>query len=323
MSDTTDVSVDVPGQQGVPAEAVPEVSVPRYLAPRVHVTSVAEVISPEPTGGRARPGHYQRVLLNTRTGELSFHESTEHLETWEPSWTAINDVPRETWKRWHPGKLFGAGPHMWFDPVPELLCWVIDSGVTEFPYLDVGTANRFLAELVPYAQALLDALFDVSDLDWSASSARAGRDIERMCSRDRRTVGRSTDAGLADYGEIVQRFPAVYRPDLLRLAPDKLARECEAITRFLGCNEHWHPEVKESFGTPYPDGSGLSLDILGVRSWYRAAAGIGGTPVFEGIAGAGKNGTVRRWLAAFLRRHPDAEVSVVDGKSTDAWGQMR
>jgi hypothetical protein len=41
----------------------------------------------------------------------------------------------------------------------------------------------------------------------------------------------------------------------------------------------------------------------------------------EGIKGTGKNSAVRRRAHGFLRRHPDAVISVVDGKSTDtaAW----
>lgn len=39
-------------------------------------------------------------------------------------------------------------------------------------------------------------------------------------------------------------------------------------------------------------------------------------------AGAGRNGAVRRWLRGFLRRHPDAVISVAGGKSTDAGAWM-
>jgi len=253
------------------AVAVPEITVARYAAPRVSVTPVTEVILSEPIEGRGTPGHYQHVLLNIVTGELSFHESTQHREPWLPEWRAVNDVPRETWKRWHPGKSFvGGGPHMWFEPVPELLCWTIDSGVKELPYLDVAAANAILEELAPYAQALLDGLFEAGgELDWSADSARAGRNIGRLCSRHRKAGAPDSDGDLVDFGVIVQRFPQVYQPELLRLSLDKLADRCESITRFLGSNEHWHPEVKKVFGRPYHDGSGVGLDKLGVRAWYR------------------------------------------------------
>ncbi|MER5312320.1 hypothetical protein ABT034_31590 [Streptomyces sp. NPDC002773] len=252
---------------------VPQIEVATYQAPRVAITPVTEVISSEPLHGRHAPGHYQHVLLDTTTGELSWHESTEHREPWNPAWTAINDVPRETWNRWHPGKMFppgSAGPHMWFEPVPELISWTVDSGFTGHPYLDVEAANALLELVKPYAQELLDGFFEASgELDWSAAAAHAARNICRLTSRHREAAPREVDAHLVDFAEIVQRFPQVYRPQMLGLSLDKLAEECEYQTRFIGANEHWHEEVKKVFGTPYRDGSGVSLDVLGVRSWYR------------------------------------------------------
>ncbi len=75
---------------------------------------------------------------------------------------------------------------------------------------------------------------------------------------------------MVDYGEIVARFPQVYRPSLTR-RPGELAEGCESLTRYLGLNEPWHQEIKTVFGTPYQDGSGIGLDVLGVRAWYRSA----------------------------------------------------
>ncbi|WP_328843018.1 hypothetical protein [Streptomyces sp. NBC_00258] len=91
-----------------------------------------------------------------------------------------------------------------------------------------------------------------------------------MCSRYRKAAGPEADADLVNYGEIVARFPQVYRPNLLRRSLDELARECETITRFVGFNEPWHQEITKVFGTRYHDGSGISLDVLGVRAWYRS-----------------------------------------------------
>ena len=255
---------------------LPEFHLAHYVAPRVRITPVTEVISPEPIAGRtASPGHYQHLLLNISTGELRFHESTEHLEPWNPMWRAVNDVPRETWKRWHPGKAFTfRGPHMWFEPVPELLNWVIDSGtfVKELPYLDVEAANTLLAKVAPYAQALLDGLFDAGgELDWSAAAARAGRNIGRLCSRYQQAAGDDVDVDLVDYAEVVARFPQVHRPELLHLPPDRLADRCESMTRYLGCNAAWHPEIKKVFGKLSSDGTYVELDVLGVRAWYRTA----------------------------------------------------
>ncbi|MEU0032047.1 hypothetical protein [Streptomyces sp. NPDC006335] len=254
------------------AVAVPQVEVTTYRAPQVTITPVTEVIPSEPVAGASAPGAYQHVLLNTITGELAFHENTQHRAPWDPSWSSISDVPKPTWNRWHPGKLFtpGSGPHMWFEPVPELLNWGVDSGFTGRPYLDVEGANALLELVKPYAQDLLDGLFEAGgELDWSAASAHAGRQLCRLTSRHREAAPREVDADLVDFADIVARFPQVYRPELLGLSLDKLAKECEYQTRFIGANEHWHQEVKKVFGQPYHDGSGVGLQVLGVRSWYR------------------------------------------------------
>lgn len=254
------------------AVPVPQIEVATYPAPKVTVRPVETVIPSQPVEGTKWPGHYQRVLLNTASGELSFYESTQHREPWDPAWKATNDVPRETWDRWHPGTPFlpGGGPHMWFQPVPELLSWTVDSGSTGHPYLDADAANALLDLVAPYAQELLDGFFEDGDeLDWSAASARAGRQLCRLTSRHRETALPEVDADLVNFAEILQRFPQVYRPELLRLSLDKLAEECEYQTRFIGTNEQWHAEIKKIFGTPYSDGSGVTLQVLGVRSWYR------------------------------------------------------
>lgn len=253
-------------------ETVPQVEVATYRAPRVTITPVTEVIPSEPVDGAHAPGSYQHVLLDTATGELSWHESTEHREPWNPAWTAVNDVPRATWERWHPGTLYlpGSGPHMWFEPVPELLRWTVDAGFTGHPYLDVAGANTLLKLVAPYAQQLLDGFFEAGgELDWSAASARAGRQLCRLTSRHREAALPEVDADLVDFTAIVERFPQVYSPEFLGLSLDKLAVECEFQTRFIGTHENWHPEVKKVFGTPYRDGTGVYLQVLGVRSWYR------------------------------------------------------
>jgi hypothetical protein len=128
-----------------PDTAVPEVEVARWQAPRVSLTPVTGVIPSEPiqSWSDSYVGHYQSILLNVRSGALRFHESTRHREPWDPSWTAVNDVPRETWKRWHPGTLFTPNAQ-WFQPVPECLAWVIESGSSDVPYLEVSEANAHL-----------------------------------------------------------------------------------------------------------------------------------------------------------------------------------
>jgi hypothetical protein len=252
------------------AVRVPAVTVPRYAAPRVTATPVTEVISqvPGPDWCMDSPGHYQQVLLDTRTGKLSFFESALHLEP--------RPLDKDAWNRWHPGTLFtGTGPHEWYKPVPGLLSWIIDSGVPTWAYLDAAAASTLLSEIAPYAQALLDWLFDTGELDWSARAVKAGRDIAGLCSRRRAADGRAE--GLADYGDIIGRFPYLADEDILMLAPGEMDSRCESITRFLGINEHWHPEVTEAFGAPWPgyeDEGSLHVDALGVRAWYRATAGV-------------------------------------------------
>lgn len=255
---------------------VPDVRVARNdNGPTVSITPLTDVISSEPQHGRGHPGHYQRVVLNTRTGQLFFHENTEHLEPWNPQWRSRSDIPDETRQRWNPGRMFlFRGPHQWFEPVPEQLAWIVDSGsfVPNRPYLDVEQANDLLTRIQPYAQQLITNLFLAGgELDWSRDSAVAGRQIARLCSREQQVAtDPSTDADLVDYADIIARFPHRYQPRLLDLSLDRLADECEIITRFLGCNPAWHgPEIKKVFGKPYSDGSGIGLEILGARAWYR------------------------------------------------------
>lgn len=252
---------------------VPNPTVARYLAPAVHVTPVTEVVPTEPIPGRSHPGHYQHVLLNTITGELSFHEGTQHREPWNPKWRSVTDVPRDILDRWYPGKGFATkGPHMWFEPVPELLAWTIDSGHEKLPYLDVAAANALLDKVLPYAIQLVDGLFEASgDLDWSADSAHAGRNITRLTRRDPQVADREVDRDLVDYATIVQRFPQTFHARILCKPLGDLAEACESMTRFLGCNENWHDEIMPVFGVPFRDGSGRGVEVLGVRAWYRTA----------------------------------------------------
>ncbi|MEV5348932.1 hypothetical protein [Streptomyces achromogenes] len=289
------------------AVSVPEIEVATYRAPRVTITPVDHVIPSAPVSGSHAPGAYQYVLLNTATAELAFHESTQHLEMWQPSWQAVTDVPRETWTRWHPGKLFlpGSGIQMWFEPVPELLRWGVDSGTAKAPYLDVEAANALLERLAPYAQDLLDNLFEAGgELDWSAASAHAGRQMCRLMSQHREAARREVDADLVDFAEIVRRCPQVYHPEVLRLPLDQLAEECEMHTRFLS-SAHWHPEIKKVFGAPYRDGSGVALQVTGIRSWYRTAL-LAGDPRPTRDFGD--------WDAA----HGSLNASSISSESTDA-----
>ncbi|MFE7963474.1 hypothetical protein ACFU0X_10530 [Streptomyces cellulosae] len=260
--------------------AVPDISVPRYKAPQVATTPVTEVIPSEPvSGNRAWPGQYQHIVLNTRTGQLYFHESDEHRTPWNPAWKSFTDVPDEIRSRWHPGALFLPGDnHALFKPVPAILYWVIDSGVDELPYLDVDAANEILAAAAPFAQELLDNLYDVEgDLDWSAASWIAGRNLNRGLSRHRDPLPQDADIyrDVADYADVIARYPEIYQPELTTLSLEEIADHAETIVRFLGCNEHWHPQVLETFGCPDRTGY-VCFTPAGVRAWYRAAALYGG-----------------------------------------------
>lgn len=290
------------------APAVPQVEVATYQAPKVTITRVEQVIPSESVPGAPAPGTYQDILLNTTTGELSFHESAQHREPWDRSWMAINDVPEETWNRWYPGKPFmHVGPHMWFEPVPELLSWDIESGIPGHPYLDVEAANALLELVAPYAQQLLDGFFEAGgELDWSAASARAGRQLCRLTSRHREAAKNAeVDADLVDFADIVARYPQVYRPELLGLSLDELAEKCETQTRFLGTNEHWYPEIRGGFGAPRHDGGGVHVDVLGVRSWYR-------TVLLSGDPRPARD--FRDWDA----EHRRLDASTITSETTDA-----
>lgn len=263
----------------LPAAArVPHVTVPRYAAPRVTVTPVTQVISQKPAAdwGPPRPGHYQSILLDTRTGEMSFHESAQHLEPRAWPRERTSDVPRTTWERWYPGTLF-PGTYGWTDPVPGLLRWVIDSGVTAFPYLDADGANALLAQVAPHAQDLLDNLFSADALDWSVSSVRTGRDIAGLCSRHRKAAGHVN--GMADFADIVARFPQAYTDHgdfTATLYPgEPMAAWSKDISACYGVSQQY-PDALAAFGAPWPgyDSGALHMDVLGARAWHETAAGL-------------------------------------------------
>ncbi|MFE7276464.1 hypothetical protein [Streptomyces sp. NPDC057623] len=49
----------------------------------------------------------------------------------------------------------------------------------------------------------------------------------------------------------------------------------EYITRYLGSDEHWHPEVNEEFGVPCRVGSGKDHGVMGARAWQRSVLTAG------------------------------------------------
>ncbi|MCM2424894.1 hypothetical protein [Streptomyces sp. RKAG337] len=116
-------------------------------------------------------GHYQHIVLNTVSGELSFHCADHRRSSQEDGY--------------YPGTLF-APDHS--GGVPKVLYWNIDSGVSERPHHDVSEANAFAIEVAPLAQILLDHLVlvpETNTLGWSAEAVSAGLDIGRACTRHR------------------------------------------------------------------------------------------------------------------------------------------
>lgn len=255
----------------------PKVDIPRYAAPRIAIAHVNDVLPSEPIPGSHKRSKSQYVLLAPRGGWLRFHESDEHRTLWDPAWTCVNDVPRDIWKHWHPGTPFRTGDgYALFEPVPEVLCFPVNPGYRAAS-LDAAAANAVLSEIVPYAQELVDNLYNVAGtLDWSAASFRAGRNLMRLLSPQRQAAPREADKDLVEFGDIVARFPHVYRPDLVTLEAEDLAEECDSQTRYLASPDLWGSEIKEVFGRPFKYGtpspaSDIDLKVCGVRAWYHAA----------------------------------------------------
>lgn len=238
------------------------------------------LVGPPPEGMSA--GHYQHVLLNTRTGELAFH-----CGDWRNS-PIPQQCTREEWEAFYPGKSFSAngGPHQWFEGVPDLLCWVIDSGVRERPYLTAVQAGHFLDLLVPLAQRLLDHLLPVpgtNDRDYSPEAASAGRDIYRACTRHvEPPLGLRPNLVLMD--RVVEVMPELVEPKWATADDATLDREAEMFTRFF---VYHHPQLHRLLDVPESTSHLDTLEILGVRAWmYRYRLEMSGTNVHAlGAAG--------------------------------------
>jgi hypothetical protein len=237
-------------------------------------------VGPPPEGIRA--GHYQHVLLDTRTGELAFH-----CGDWRNP-PIHGQCTRAEWKAQYPGRLFvrNGGPHQWFEPVPDLLCWVIDSGVKERPYLNAVQAAHFLDLLIPLAQRLLDHLLPIpgtTDRDYSPEAASAGRDIDRACSRHVESpLGLRPNLVLMD--RVVEVMPELVKPRWATADDATLDQEAEMFTRFFA---YHHPQLHRLLDVPEPTSSFGRLEILGARAWmHRHRLEMSGTNVHAlGAAG--------------------------------------
>ncbi|MFI9206486.1 hypothetical protein [Streptomyces sp. NPDC053048] len=218
---------------------------------------------PQPLGTGA--GHYQRIVLNTVTGELSFHCSDYRRSDRD--------------KDYYPGALFA--PSHW-QGVPRALYWVIDSGVDERPYHDVAEGNGFAQELAPLAQRLLDTLLPVpgtDELDWSAEAASAGLDIDQACHRSRKAPeGRRP--WLIDLADAVGPFPDLVSPSLADASDEILDEEAGYLSRMdLIPAGAPFPNLAEYYEISEEDAHRYHAGLVGTRAHlyqYRAdqAAGL-------------------------------------------------
>lgn len=256
---------------------------------RNHMVQVAYTPIPEdaelpPLPSRAdRAGSYQRLLINVRTGELSVFCADWRVHVSAPS----NGGDRTLWDAQHPGSLPNTAKYNATEPVPEVLSFYIDTWTSvDWPadenpptpawvYMTREQCDAFGAGLVPLAQDLVSNLFRVpgtDDLEWSAESVAAHRALRAAC--DRYQQGRCGDvvlAGMINFAAAAAAVPQLVRGDWAEMDDAGLDQAADTMCRFT---DHWHPELKEQFGVPYRDGSGVGLDVYGARSWlyaYRAA----------------------------------------------------
>lgn len=227
-----------------------------------------------PPPREAAAGHYQHVVLDTRTGELFFHAGD-----WRVPAPAYHDHDREAWAAYYgPGTRFSVGgtPHQWFTPVPERVRWVVDSGVPDRPYLTAGQAQSFLHTLAPLAQTLVDHLLPVAgttDRDWSPESGSAGLDIHRACSRHPQPP-RGLRRNLVTLEQVMAALPWLVSPDWAGMDPATLDGEAEHLTRLTVLR---HPILAELFGLDDTPGDQRgNLQILAARAWLRGIHPLAG-----------------------------------------------
>lgn len=193
-------------------------------------------------------GHYQHLLLNTRTGALRFGA----LDWRNP-------------QRDKPGQLISRST--WEHPVSGQLLWIIDSGVDELPYLDAEQGNALARQVAPLAQVLLDNLTpvpDTNELDWSPESASAALDISRACERTpHEPLGRRLD--IIDIREAVRAAPAISDSAWASKAADAGDEELDRmVSHATRAGLDWWPELANVFD--------LGMDvrhttIVGARAW--------------------------------------------------------
>ncbi|MFC7933108.1 hypothetical protein [Streptomyces cinereoruber] len=210
-----------------------------------------EGAGPTPIGANA--GHYQHIVLNTRTGELSFHCSDYRRSNKEEGY--------------YPGALFA--PSHW-QRVPEVMYWVIDSGVDERPFHDVAEGNAFAHEVAPLAQTLLDHLVPVpgtEDLDWSAVAASAGLDIGRACHRDR-NAPEGRRPWLIEVSDAARDFPRIIQDHVATASNETLDNEAEHLVRMgLRRQGDFWPDLATHYGIEDKDAHRFHAGLIGTRAY--------------------------------------------------------
>ncbi|MEV6900021.1 hypothetical protein [Amycolatopsis sp. NPDC051372] len=249
----------------------------------VHIPVPEDVdLPPLPTQADSWVGHYQRVLLNVRTGEMSFF-----CADWRMYVPVLGDGDRSVWKSQYPGESPINSMNAATRPIPELLMFFIDTWTrVDFPaagrpstpawvYLTREQGDAFVASLVPPAQQLVDNLFRVpgtDDLEWSAESVAAVRLIDAACSRYHqgpRGVETSLE-GMINCADAVAAVPGLVRGEWAEMQDTELDDAADVLSR---SRYHLDSQLREELGRPCEEGSGIGLKVYGARAWlyaYRA-----------------------------------------------------
>ncbi|WP_086708935.1 hypothetical protein [Streptomyces antimycoticus] len=208
-------------------------------------------------------GHYQQIVLDTRTGELRFH-----CEDWTRRQSRTEIADSQQWT---------INPITWVT-VPRVLYWIIQSGVDELPYLTAEEGNALAHRIAPTAQDLLDHLRPIpgtDELDWSAAAITAGHAVDQMTDRPGGTHGYGY--ALVDMERAVAVLPGMVRRHWAELPDAELDQAAEDVNRLAGCNERWWPELPSLLGL-----ENRKLRVVGTRAWlyqHRLDRAGGRTPV--------------------------------------------